>query len=125
MTDAPPTWPKGPPHNAREPACARCGYPVNGLPSFTCPECGADLRQVGITTPSRPQIWKARGRFVWDVTAGMLRALHAVLRLGPPVRTVTTSVRVDATGRIVFDPPVRFPSGQRRAVIVFREGEEG
>jgi len=36
-----------------EPACGKCGYSVRGLPTFTCPECGADLREVGIITPSR------------------------------------------------------------------------
>lgn len=29
-------------------ACGQCGYDVRGLPTFTCPECGSDLRQVGI-----------------------------------------------------------------------------
>ncbi|HEY7119375.1 MAG TPA: adenylate/guanylate cyclase domain-containing protein [Tepidisphaeraceae bacterium] len=33
-----------------EPACGNCGYRVRGLPSFTCPECGSDLRQVGIVS---------------------------------------------------------------------------
>lgn len=33
-----------------EPACGKCGYAVRGLSSFTCPECGADLREVGIVT---------------------------------------------------------------------------
>lgn len=32
-------------------ACGACGYPAKGLGSFQCPECGADLREVGITTP--------------------------------------------------------------------------
>jgi class 3 adenylate cyclase len=27
--------------------CGQCGYVVTGLPSFTCPECGSDLRVVG------------------------------------------------------------------------------
>ena len=31
-----------------EAVCGRCGYPVAGLPTFTCPECGSDLRTVGI-----------------------------------------------------------------------------
>ena len=34
-----------------EPGCGACDYPVRGLPSFTCPECGNDLRDVGINTP--------------------------------------------------------------------------
>ena len=33
----------------REPACGRCGYLVKGAVSFQCPECGADLREAGIT----------------------------------------------------------------------------
>jgi class 3 adenylate cyclase len=28
--------------------CGRCGYMVAGLPTFACPECGSDLREVGI-----------------------------------------------------------------------------
>lgn len=37
---------------ATEPSCGQCGYAVRGLTTFTCPECGADLREVGIRTPS-------------------------------------------------------------------------
>ena len=33
---------------AKEPRCGQCGYNVTGLSTFTCPECGSDLRQVGI-----------------------------------------------------------------------------
>jgi class 3 adenylate cyclase len=28
--------------------CGHCGYAVTGLTTFTCPECGRDLREVGI-----------------------------------------------------------------------------
>lgn len=38
------------------PQCGRCGYAVRGTQSLNCPECGGDLREVGITTP------KQRGR---------------------------------------------------------------
>ncbi|HOW70852.1 MAG TPA: hypothetical protein PKY77_09650 [Phycisphaerae bacterium] len=34
------------------PVCGNCSYPVRGLPTFTCPECGSDLREVGIVTPT-------------------------------------------------------------------------
>jgi hypothetical protein len=34
-----------------EPSCAACGYAVRGLEKLICPECGSDLRLVGITTP--------------------------------------------------------------------------
>ena len=30
------------------PSCGRCHYPVRGMPTFVCPECGADVRDVGI-----------------------------------------------------------------------------
>ena len=33
--------------------CGRCDYLVRELPSFQCPECGSDLREVGITAPRR------------------------------------------------------------------------
>lgn len=31
-----------------EPRCRRCGYIVRGLPGHICPECGSDLRRIGI-----------------------------------------------------------------------------
>lgn len=34
------------------PCCAACRYPVEGLTSLHCPECGSDLRAVGILTPA-------------------------------------------------------------------------
>ncbi len=35
-----------------EPACGSCRYPVRGLEAMTCPECGTDLREAGIITPT-------------------------------------------------------------------------
>jgi len=32
--------------------CARCGYAVRGVGSLSCPECGVDLREAGIVSPS-------------------------------------------------------------------------
>jgi hypothetical protein len=34
-----------------QPICGQCSYSVRGLPGFICPECGGDLREVGIITP--------------------------------------------------------------------------
>jgi len=31
------------------PRCGACAYDVGGLPTWTCPECGRDLRRVGVT----------------------------------------------------------------------------
>lgn len=32
------------------PSCGKCGYLVQGMSTFSCPECGSDLREVGIDT---------------------------------------------------------------------------
>lgn len=48
-----------------ESKCGKCGYRVTGLPTFQCPECGSDLRDVGIlkqetkaghSTPARGEL---------------------------------------------------------------------
>jgi len=43
------------PRGGALPACGRCGYAVKGLTALSCPECGGDLREVGITTPRSRQ----------------------------------------------------------------------
>jgi hypothetical protein len=56
------------------PSCGRCQYPVCGMPTFTCPECGSDVRDVGILLPRsnlftrRPVILAA---FALIVVAGL------------------------------------------------------
>jgi hypothetical protein len=35
-----------------DPVCGQCGYCVRGITSLTCPECGSDLREVGIIAPN-------------------------------------------------------------------------
>jgi hypothetical protein len=37
-----------------EPRCARCGYIILPGASSICPECGADVRESGLVTPSTP-----------------------------------------------------------------------
>jgi class 3 adenylate cyclase/predicted RNA-binding Zn-ribbon protein involved in translation (DUF1610 family) len=49
--------------------CGHCGYAVTGLTTFTCPECGSDLREVGIVRgrnapPGLPGEPRAGGEFV-------------------------------------------------------------
>jgi class 3 adenylate cyclase/predicted RNA-binding Zn-ribbon protein involved in translation (DUF1610 family) len=39
-------------HRAADPTCGHCGYIVTGLTTFVCPECGSDLREVGIVRGS-------------------------------------------------------------------------
>ena len=54
-----------------EPGCGRCGYPVRGLHTPICPECGANRNVVGVVRPYRPS--RALG------TLGLLAAWAAVL----------------------------------------------
>ena len=59
----------------RDPAvsgtCGRCGYMVRGLTTFSCPECGADLREVGINPPQN-QDDSRRAIFVLVMFAAIL-----------------------------------------------------
>jgi hypothetical protein len=41
------------PADGPTPTCAACGAGVRGIASLACPECGADLREVGINTPAQ------------------------------------------------------------------------
>jgi class 3 adenylate cyclase len=86
-------------------ACGRCGYDVRGLPTFFCPECGSDLREVGISSGTPPGLMtllilsiaaSRRRMLVWSVvivavTLGvMFGALALVLNFNvEPVGEVT------------------------------------
>ncbi|MHC4991898.1 MAG: hypothetical protein ACYTGC_13055 [Planctomycetota bacterium] len=65
----------------RAPSCGGCGYAVAGLATLRCPECGADLREVGIRTPS-PQ----RGRSVGWVAIWTLGLLLTATLVSPALR---------------------------------------
>ena len=63
--------------DAPDPCCAHCGYSVRKLGSFTCPECGNDLRQVGVIRPPRPT---SEGNYPPVLTAmGLVLVLLTVL----------------------------------------------
>lgn len=56
----------------RVPSCGACRYPVEGLTTFRCPECGVDLREAGILAPGmRPKhrIFVAEMFAAWAVVA--------------------------------------------------------
>lgn len=50
-----------------DPVCGRCGYNVRGLPSMTCPECGSDLREVGIRTARKSARTSTTTRLVFQL----------------------------------------------------------
>ncbi len=87
-----------------EPVCGKCGYCVKGLTTFVCPECGSDLREVGIirsqlnagVKTQRPW-WPAFGWILgWSVAIGCVAVVLtvAVANWVWPVRW-TRSVTLD------------------------------
>jgi hypothetical protein len=68
-------------YSASEPSCGQCGYAVEGLETLKCPECGADLRKVGIVTPQAGRGWRP---FVLVVILGLAWTL-LVPAIGLPV----------------------------------------
>ena|SRR5690242_16377075 len=106
------------------PCCRACGYAVKGLPTFICPECGSDLREVGIATPGVPyRAWK-RVRGAAAAAASLARAAGRVLTLRPPVATYRTTIERRADGRIILHPSVTLPEGRHRVVLVIQEKPE-
>lgn len=71
-----------------EPGCGRCGYPVHGLESNICPECGADRAVVGVVEPRGPTPrWVVTLGWVgaWMVTVSLLASLlNPLLLPGTP-----------------------------------------
>lgn len=72
-----------------EPRCGRCGYCVWGAPSFVCPECGSDLREVGIVARRRVggMVWGALWTVLLPIPALFLWALF-YNTVAPRVHTV-------------------------------------
>jgi hypothetical protein len=74
-----------------ESTCGRCGYVVKGLTTFTCPECGSDLRDVGIHRPSR--LSRSRAILPALLRAAAPRLLVWTIVFAVGAAAVTTLVR--------------------------------
>jgi len=104
---------------ASEPACGQCGYFVTGLCGNVCPECGSDLRIVGVVAPGEAR--QAQARFTVAILALLLplpmvigwRVVHPLLPkrltshsqviLARPTSGVYHQIQIDAGGsRWVF-----------------------
>ncbi len=86
--------PVGPDH----PTCGKCSYNVTGLPSDTCPECGSNLREVGIVQPKVWQPWSGSKKlFGWTVLLlPWLVILHGLLLpIWPTYYSVSRSRFID------------------------------
>ena len=83
-----------------EPSCGECGYNVYGLPTFTCPECGADLRAVGIVAPApRAGVEKFLRGLVWTVLSLLIVRLVSM-----PVAVVVPNL-ITIHKLLAFAPP--------------------
>jgi hypothetical protein len=107
-----------------DPRCGRCGYIVRGISTLRCPECGSDLREVGIVAArgGRPSWGPAIALgLLWSLvvfgTASVLAAAMQqmmprwvmathVVSLSGPSSGAYRSVTVNATGeyRVGGDP---------------------
>jgi len=113
--------------------CGRCGYNVSGLPTFTCPECGSDLRGVGIVTPGQRRPIGPWGRaLLWTLIlpapALILSVAAAVfvlplentrsdkLTLASPPSGAYRGVELTAGGRTLFWPWERSTRGQQMSL---------
>lgn len=68
------------PPDVDDPRCGKCGYCVRGVPSFTCPECGSDLRAVGIVTrTTHPRITRTQVAALWTVAVVICVAIFSRL----------------------------------------------
>jgi hypothetical protein len=81
-----------------DPRCGKCGYIVRGVPSLHCPECGSDLREVGIVTPAHR---RAAGPFPHAVIWTLVLLLVAVPVAGLLIQALP-HWRQYTTSRVVF-----------------------
>ncbi len=76
----------------QEPVCGKCGYLVKGLTTFTCPECGSDLREVGIVTSGmRTPLSPLARAIIWTIVLPLPALLLSglIVVLVPPIHKVT------------------------------------
>lgn len=82
-----------------EPSCGRCGYCVRGIPGLTCPECGADLREVGIVTPG---MRRGLGPVGWGIIWTLILPLPAFLFTEVLIRNVLPTFQTEHMERVIF-----------------------
>ncbi len=111
----------------REPSCGKCGYLVKGLPTFTCPECGSDLREVGIVTQETRRPMSAGVKAItWTIAlplpAFLLTSLiaNALPFVQSTTDTLTYQPASGAYAQIVLTgtykgPPAGYPPAQMLA----------
>lgn len=78
----------------QSPSCGRCGYNVTGLAGERCPECGANLTEVGVRMPGdqRPT-GRVMRAVLWTMLVGAVTMLAAprISKMLPYPRMLTVS----------------------------------
>jgi len=107
--------------------CGKCGYSTRGLPGLDCPECGSDLREVGIVLPQKagPKIW------VWFVLAGGIAMVLLVclgglifsVRSAPVTVTTVRRTPVVTTVPMPVDPSQERPLEESEDLSALDESE--
>jgi hypothetical protein len=97
------------------PVCGGCGYNVLGLGNMTCPECGGDLRHVGILTPDTPG--RPRGALGGIITFTLIVLFIAIIT-GGPLASILPLRRSD-TEQVRLTGP---RSGAYREAVVHADG---
>jgi hypothetical protein len=109
-----------------EPACGRCGYFVTGLSGNVCPECGSDLRAVGVITPGGARQAPARLKlatmvlllplplvFGWQLVRPVLPKRFgaiSLITLAQPKSDAYRRIRIEGLGqRWAVRPPEQMP----------------
>jgi hypothetical protein len=70
-----------PPRKSTDPICGKCGYCVRGIPSLICPECGSDLREVGIIPPGGSGVIRLSRVALWTILFPVAAVLLSILML--------------------------------------------
>ena len=89
----------------KDACCAKCRYPVRGLPSNICPECGSDLRATGtIHMVERRPLGRTPRLLIWSVLLLIAWWLLSGQALGwIPERLLWPAVPKRTTQFVYFD----------------------
>ena len=122
-----------------EPACGRCGYFVTGLSGTVCPECGSDLRAVGVVAPGDARQAPTRFRLAvltlllplpivlsWQLVHPVLPKRHStmsIITLSQPASGAYRQIRIEASGQRWSFIPRRHILPMDLSIRVDRESE--
>jgi class 3 adenylate cyclase len=107
-----------------DPACGKCGYAGRGLTTFVCPECGADLREVGIIPAAKQK--SAKTASAAAPTASATRTVTIMLTdMQDYTSRAENSSRDDALSLIRRHRDIVQPIVQRRAGRIIKSTGDG